>query len=158
MYIPTSRRYFTLDSGANFLKSYRLIPCRDSIPRPIAPVSSVAGGDDITRQSTPPGHHVLLFVNGHCAPIYVGIMFVGLYVFSEFQVAECQVSKRHTYSQTTYCRMHNLSNLQLTKTYNLENRHFVERINCLNDISPNFKMSPFHQAVLFSKNHPVRDC
>jgi hypothetical protein len=31
-----------------FLKSYHPIPLRDSISRPIAPVSSMAGGDDNT--------------------------------------------------------------------------------------------------------------
>jgi hypothetical protein len=30
-------------------KSYDQIPCRDSISRPITPVSSVAGGDNTTR-------------------------------------------------------------------------------------------------------------
>jgi hypothetical protein len=34
------------------LKSYHPIHGRDSIPRPIAPISSAAGGDDTTKSTT----------------------------------------------------------------------------------------------------------
>jgi hypothetical protein len=41
-----SSRYFFL---LKYIKGYHLIYRRDSISRPIAPVSSVVGGDDTTR-------------------------------------------------------------------------------------------------------------
>jgi hypothetical protein len=45
---PCQWKYIVAD---NVLKAtYHPVPWRDSISRPIAPVSTVAGGDDITRR------------------------------------------------------------------------------------------------------------
>jgi hypothetical protein len=49
----------------NFFKSYRPVPWQDSISRPIAPISSVAGGDDTTRpcrQDNVPGIFWVSFI------------------------------------------------------------------------------------------------